>query len=491
MSRPNGADYPEMDHLNPYFENGDTRSYTRQGGFLSLYTLPTFGATGPSGEASRALNTAASKLYYFVVHGNSRNTSYDKSDLMKAYMAFDGIVMMIEEAIRVYSFIRAQSVSNRWVKHIVQCLGWDYSDLTSKMVEFRKCINTAILKLNQISLPDVFDIAKCHAEMFRNVYYDRPSGKPQFIAQVSCACWLYSDKWSEMQAFTHGQLNGVSVVWNPALRARKVDDFDIIVNYAINQLYDSTDIGMMQGDLKRAFNEGQMISMNMIPEDLEIPLRYDAEFNLQIHNAEIFSWVSPYAVREPDTEWDQNLLATIRDNVSMDGNMMFMLGALPDMDSEASQTTRYYHVMDLTDEWNEDVDATILMQKFKHSTSIFTDVPVHSVEGSTVIRAAIPSSCGPGMIINARYFYDEKDLGQSFWYSSIVEIDASQSETIERLLKLFELGVTLLIYPSMNGKAYPTTWETQNVTVYGADVLTWIQNSMIESLWYNPALYNI
>lgn len=153
MSRPNGVDYPEIDSLKPVFEHGGYNSYKRQGGFLRFLTVPTFGATGIDGEASRPLNTAASKLYYFVVHGNSRNTSYDKSDLMKAYMAFDGIVMVIEEAIRAYSFIKAQSVSNRWLKRCLACLGWDYEDLRTKMVEFRKCINTAILKLNQISLP--------------------------------------------------------------------------------------------------------------------------------------------------------------------------------------------------------------------------------------------------------------------------------------------------------------------------------------------------
>lgn len=505
MSRPNGVDYPALTvgsvpsiHA---FKSNPLNSYTKQGGFMRFNVLPTWGATDYLNVSASPLNTAASKLYYYVVHGNSRNISYDKSDLIKCYIAFDSICMVLEEAKRVYKFIKSQSVSNRWVRNIVRGLGWDYDDLVANIVRFRQIINLHVVKLNQISIPDVFDMFKCHAELFRHVYVDRASGKPQFLANVSQCAWIFSDKFSEMCAFTDGVLPGQvrSISWNPDISPRTVVDFEQLISYMIDSLYDSTDIGVIQGDLKRAFSEGQMISVEMLNEEEEVPLLPSLEYNLCMHNAEMWDYFTRVKITEPDTGEERYSVAVIRDTDLMDGNLTFGIWTRSDSTNSGSwHPFGENHVMDLIDDWSEDVDAAILMQKFKQHMSYNSAMKIHAQATETDTHiAAVPISCGPAIIGAATYFYDPTDMTKSFRYNNIFDVMQNDyANTSAALYKLFELGVTLLIIPryvTTGGDTFagPLTWEVENITVYNHKVLWNIQNAMIESLWYNSALYNL
>lgn len=509
MSRPNGQDYPASHNTLNTSSPEDIN--LKQGGFLRVKTQPSWGGfTSSVPVANNAINVAASKLYYYVVHGNSRNTSYDKGDLMKAFMIFDSLAMVIAEAKRVYSFIKAQDLNNRWVRHIVEGLGWDYDDLTKNVVQFRSYINLVIEKFNQISLPDLFDIFKAHVDMFSHVYRDRTGAKCQYSAAISSGVWLFSDEYSRMDYVFKGTLNGDDFDWSLQNRLRTVNDFYIVANYILSTIYDSTDIGEIRADILMAFRDTPMITATMLTEEVDLPLSYDEEWNLKLHNVEIVAsdHTQMFSLTTTPNATTLYTHACYVDDPLASGNVVYynILGSVTK--HSGTPWADNSHIMDLPDHIKTDRDAVLLMQQLKHAKRINSSGTIMP-DGTTNVNYE-QFVCGAFAVeaieyifdLNASYAYprdaqcfrihnaNQKGLGSATTPLSSLATD------LAALLKLSEFGITLPLKMYINDSAnstfkyFPMLYEVENLTVYSDDVLYNILHTCIESLFYNSKFYN-
>lgn len=500
MSRPNGVPYPEQRGSIELVDGTDyevvtSSGYTKQGGILTCRIVPTYGGNLDFLQPNTPLNNAASKLYYYIVHGNSRNISYDKSDLMRCIIAFDNVQMCIEEAKRAYRFAKYIQVSNRWSKQILRALGWDAEDVMENLVNFRTQINLAIQKFNQISIPAVFDIFKSHRELVSWVYRDRLDDKAQFIANVPEGYWIYNDPAATVDLFINGTLNGISVGSIDSLEHGKtVRGFTTLINYMLHTIYDSTDMGVMQGDIKRAFADSQLLTIDMLVDDEFVPVVYDEEFLIKLHNMEFIPRITTTSVTvdpaiEPNTEY--NSAGVIRDTDNVNGNLVQMLVAADDAALSNEHYEDHVHMMDLGDHVANDTNEIIIAQTRKAIAEVDSDN--YFIDSKPI--SAIYLSCLDCVTTSMLYYYDVDNV-----YTSSVPIRDYNITTLDGnekfggWLKLAELHDLPRInwYANLGNKLYvmPPLWEVNNVTVYSADVLKNMLNVMTESLFYNANLYN-
>lgn len=512
MSRPNGLDFPlrvmpnELagSIVNTYLQN----AASKQGGFLAVNVIPTFGGTSTDNQAADVINVAAGKLYYYIVHGNSRNISYDKSDLIRCIMGFDSLQCVIADAIRAYKFIKAVDPQNRWYKEIVSCLGWNADDLSKNIVRFRTAINLAIQRFNQISIPNVFKIFDAHKHIYDHVYADRAGAKAQYSAPVLTGFWFYNDEKATVDWISRFKWNGE---YTDYTENRTVENFETAVNFLLHTLYDSTDMGVMQGDIRKAFGSSQMLTMYMLEDTMDVPLLYDTkEFLLKLHNMEFtheIGEVGEYTLTTDNLTYYPKM--TYRDSDLVDGNLMMLRTPGTSFATPTGLHEDNVHMMDLPDDLNADVDSVIQMQLFKAPlTKLINDVKFYhsDTEDQTFMMTG---DLGPYMVTDAswyndlRYTRDPQQRKESRLYmtrnmiwtlNSQLELSMGMAK-LARLLTLQQFAVTipLNVWVKLYGNnvaPLPYTWETENVTVYDERVLKNILKVCVESLFYASELYN-
>lgn len=278
FSKPAGTIYGSRNGF-PGFENisGDSSmSGVNYGSIMTLNSIQTWSA--PSGDAGAPLNQVATSLYQYVVHANSRNTSYQKSDLMKLIMAVDGLYQHIAQAIRAYRLHTTFNAQNRLYTSLVKACGWNSSDLRSNVAQLRYYINDAITKVNMLMVPSLFDIFKAHVNSYSNVYMDAESSKANLYVNKPMGYWLYND--------TTGILR-YQIVKSLQTGGYTVENWNLNFQTMFDAISNSEYMGIMQGDLLKAFGAERMAKFVYLGIDEVLYPIYDPEFLFKLHNTEI------------------------------------------------------------------------------------------------------------------------------------------------------------------------------------------------------------
>lgn len=514
MSRPAGQGYPDRDLSNyvvgSMFTQGND-ALSRQGGIFIMNVIPTWGGTVvPGGGVSNAaINSVASRLYYYVVHGNSRNVSYDKSDLVKVMMAMDSIRMIITEAQRVYKLISAVSIENYWTKRLVAALGWDPNDLMSHIAEFRAKINMASQRFNYLYFPMLFDIFHAHEEPFKWVYRDRPGVKSQYMACVSDGAWIYTDEMASLALFSSGKLNGNDVNWcvdSDTRPLRTVADFWNLVSYMLHCLEDSTDVGVIKGDLRMAFPDSNLMTCDIISDTYmgdDLPIIFDEEFNLKLHNVEFPLYGladEEITVTTDPAETKYNARGYYQDDGNVTGNLrnIFLapVGVYPNLRSSTCWANGQ-HIMDLPDGLTADVGNVTLMHAFKTAGAVSAPIPGMYAHVQINTMAFLPVNwiywtADPSHTNLATYLKARHNMVYVISGSGSFSTDMA-NETIQAL-KLTELAVSLPIQLCVNNgtgiRPIGDLYQCENITLYDDSVAGNVIHAAIESLFYNEKFYN-
>jgi hypothetical protein len=260
-------------------------------GIMRINFVPTYGTTGPVSDdgVSRfdtsAINTAASKVYWDVVHANSRNIQYDPSDLMMLFINMDNIYMMIMDAIRAYAYAKRYSMDNVYYgRALVQAMGWDYDNLIVNLAAFRYKLNTLINLVNRIHVPRIYNIFAAHINLVDRVFCDAPKTRAQLYVMVADGHYEYDDANGKIEWKAHYTTN--SSGQRGTTHSVKNFAFLNTIETQINAVINSTWMGVMDGDILKRYGEGSMFTLPSIPEELEAVPVFDQEFQFMIRNSD-------------------------------------------------------------------------------------------------------------------------------------------------------------------------------------------------------------
>lgn len=260
-----------------------------------------------------AVNQLKESLYSFVVHANSRNTSYDSNDLFLTFIAGSQVFSYLASLIRAYGCMLNFDPLNRNTPQVlITAMGFDYDDFKDNLPNMLFDINQMITASRQIWVPSDFTFATRWFWMNSNIYMDGSSAKSQWYMHVQDVYWMFNETGFETGTalipvipangydgetpllFMHDivskyklqAIGGTVAQNNPLLTWSDCKQF---FNDLMTPLLNSTYRGVMMGDILKAYGADKLFIVSEISSGYKIVPQYSAEVLTQIENETILA----------------------------------------------------------------------------------------------------------------------------------------------------------------------------------------------------------
>lgn len=301
-------------------------------GVMSLYTCP---MPGLSTSYRSPLNLAAQNIYSFVRYKNSGSKNYDPADLMMYLQSLDSSYACWNFYKRLYGLVRSYDQNNWYMpKALVEAAGVDFDDLKDHLADFRLYLNVTGARLSSFNTPATMPIFVRHSWMFANVWADASQKKAQLYQFAP----LYFYRYEETTNPQGTQLTPVPFITfseaageypsHQTVSQKTVAQLKSYLDSLIDALASAEDIGVMSGDIEKAYGESGLFRISPVPEDYSLTPVYNEEVLGQIHNATIPTSVyNPADIDSFVVTQDVNSL-TIRCNPVLNGDRQVALAAL-------------------------------------------------------------------------------------------------------------------------------------------------------------------
>lgn len=236
---------------------------------------------GKSVDQNSAINVAARQIYSFVRHMNSGSKNYDPTDLMMYLMAVDNVYSYHAWMRRTYGLLQVYAYNNRYYpRGILYGMSIDAEDIINHLPEFRAYINMFALRASTLCVPNILSLMKRHYFMYEGVWMDSSSVKGQVYA-------FNPDGFYEWNKNQQGTLLNYTSLGQAAQGLIRFDLIRDIGNDMLNALLSEEDVGIMSGDIMKAFGVNSLWHLPDTPEDYLTDVSFNAEILTQIHNATI------------------------------------------------------------------------------------------------------------------------------------------------------------------------------------------------------------
>lgn len=211
---------------------------------------------------------------------NSGAKNYDQADLMLYLMALDSAYMYWNWMKRIYGYLRTYSQYNKYMpRAYAEAESLQFDDLISNLSDFRLYINQTAAKLSAFCVPAVFPLFIRHSWMCSNIYKDSGLLKSQQYMFIPSYVYKYDETGSEYG----GQLIPVQVTGFSTYL--KFSDIVTTMNSIIDAIAYSEDIGVMSGDILKAYGQEKLFKLPTLEPDYMVEPVYNEEVLNQMHNS--------------------------------------------------------------------------------------------------------------------------------------------------------------------------------------------------------------
>jgi hypothetical protein len=226
-------------------------------GIMAIEVVPTIGTAISSTDA---VNVAATSLYSFVRHANSGSPNYDAPNLMMYMLAMSQVYSYITYLERVYGCATLYSSRNRYMPEaLLKANGVNFNDVNNNLANLRYGINVLINKAAAFAVPADMPLFLRHAFLFQHVYTEGSSVKDQMYMYVPAGFYKYV----EMVDTAPSRLEFQRLDMTQAMTVDQLLQFG---NDLLQPLLQSEDLGIMSGDILKAYGKGGCITLTPFPE---------------------------------------------------------------------------------------------------------------------------------------------------------------------------------------------------------------------------------
>lgn len=257
-------------------------------GVMGIFYLPHFGVAE---DHTDALNLAAANVYSYVRHANSGATNYDRTDLMLMLICVDSIFQISTWMQRLYGIINTYSGFNRYMpKALCYALGVDYEDMLNHINDLRAFVNVYNTRAKSLWVPKELPVFIRHSWLTSNVYKDADDDQAQLYITVPIGFYKYIEQdgsgYAEFKQFGISQdtMGSNGQPYESITGFLKFADITSYANELMNAVLDSEDIGIMCGDILKAYGESNLFTLSTIDESYRIDPTFNPEFMTQIEN---------------------------------------------------------------------------------------------------------------------------------------------------------------------------------------------------------------
>lgn len=238
---------------------------------------------GTMGSWNDPVNVAIRDVYSFVRHQNSGSKNYDAADLGVYFYAYDSCATYYAYLVRLYGVIRTVLLRNRYTpEDLVTVMGADYQNLVDNYAQLRAYINTFAARLSAMRVPNSLHFIERHMWLFSHVFADSQTDKCQMYVVNPAAFWEYHTGTTAEDTYfwLSEKVPMVGALYD-------FERLTVFGNALLNSVLNSEDFNIMSGDILKAYGD-KTFTLNMISEDFSVPVTYEPEFLLQLHNATVF-----------------------------------------------------------------------------------------------------------------------------------------------------------------------------------------------------------
>lgn len=238
---------------------------------------------GTMGSWNDPINVAIRDIYSFVRHQNSGSKNYDAADLGVYFYAYDSCATYFAYLVRLYGTARTVLLRNRYTpEDLITVMGADYREIVDNLAQLRAYINTYAARLSAMKVPASLHFIERHMWLFSHIFADSQTDKCQMYVVNPAAFWEYR--------------TGITAEDTYFWLSEKVPmlgglyDFErltVFGNALLNSVLNSEDFNIMSGDILKAYGD-KTFTLSMISEEYAVPVTYEPEFLLQLHNATVF-----------------------------------------------------------------------------------------------------------------------------------------------------------------------------------------------------------
>lgn len=253
-------------------------------GLMTLELVPTIGI---SKDSASPANLAAQNIYSFVRYRNSGAKNYDQADLFLYLLAMDSIYSFWNWCKRAYGLLNTYSQKNKYMpRSYFIAMGLDFDDFIANIADFRLWLNQAAAEISAFCVPAVMPYFIRHSWLYSNVYKDSDSDKAQQYMFNPACFYLYDETGSQYGGRLVPQwintFSGISTITTASL---KLSELQAYYRNLISAIAYSEDIGVMSGDILKAYEQGNLFKLEPVMPDYTVLPVYNEEVLNQIHNS--------------------------------------------------------------------------------------------------------------------------------------------------------------------------------------------------------------
>lgn len=264
--------------------------YSNYNGMISLpgvMTFPLYMTIGNQDNlATDPINLAAQQIYTKVRAANSGAKNYDQNNLMVHIMAMQSIYAFHAFLLRIAGLTWAYSSNNYYIPNVIaEALDIDISDFIANSAQFERFINMYAARTSSIVIPDVIPMLTDTAMLINRVFVDEPNDIGQMYVFKPMGFYRYEENVDSGEAFG-------SLQWEPLYKSKDNSysklTFKEVVDYGnalLNDLLYSEDMAIIAGDIKKAYPENTIMSINMT-DQFNLEFVYDSDVLVAIQNAQ-------------------------------------------------------------------------------------------------------------------------------------------------------------------------------------------------------------
>ena len=230
---------------------------------------------GPSGNSlyNSSVRVAAQNLYAWVRHANSGASNYEASDLMMYLLAMDAAYAMYAWGRSIYRMANsATSYNFTWLEDIAFATHVNLSDFRSNLANMRTFLNLCATRLNALSVPNNMPYFNRHIWMFSNIFKDSDVDR--------CSYYVFFPNSRGVYIPSQARINYYALP-----KQLNFQQFVAAMNDIVNVLMSDEDIGIISGDIRKAYGSSSLFTIENTPVDDYVEPIYSEEVLSQISGA--------------------------------------------------------------------------------------------------------------------------------------------------------------------------------------------------------------
>lgn len=291
-------------HFDKYHVPNDTvvnnASTSSVPGVLAVYIGLT---AGVAENAQSPVNLGATNVYSYVRYKNSGSANYDSPDLMLYLIAMDSLYAAWNWMKRIYGYVSSYSQRNTYMPRAyaeADCV--DFDDIIANLADFRGWLNIKAQEIAAFCVPATMSYMVRHSWLFSNVYTDSNTAKAQ--QYMYTPAWFY--EYDETSSPQGGLLVPVAVNFPRTPNKWTFAALQNLLNGMLEAMNYSEDIGIMSGDILKAYSQSGLFTLSSIPDDYKVMPVFSEEVLTQIENAQVFDMMETSELSQFNITQDPN-----------------------------------------------------------------------------------------------------------------------------------------------------------------------------------------